>query len=133
MVTLWTQCLTLFTFANQKFVSAVLNTAILKGFYAFVNQFLPLLLSEAIFPIGPQIVQIVSDNILLCPLISSSVLMHFSFLPTFHHRIIALVDGRHPYAQCDQPIGDNFSLPSTGCLVALLSLILLYLKHGTAI
>ena len=45
------------------------------------------------------------------------------------HRIIALADGCHPYAQCDQPIGDNFSLPSTGCLVALLSLILLYLKH----
>ena len=59
--------------------------------------------------------------------------MHFSFLPTFHHRIIASADGRHPYAQCDQPIGDNFSLPSTGCLVALLSFILLYLKYGTAI
>ncbi len=59
--------------------------------------------------------------------------MHFSFLPTFHHRIIALADDRHPYAQYDQPTGDNFLLPSTGCLVALLSLILLYLKHGTAI
>ena len=59
--------------------------------------------------------------------------MHFSFLPTFQHRIIALADGCHPYTQCDQPIGDNFSLPLTGCLVALLSLILLYLKHGTAI
>ena len=55
--------------------------------------------------------------------------MHFPFLPTFHHRIIASADGRHSYAQCDQPIGDNFLLPSTGCLVALLSLILLYLKH----
>ena len=59
--------------------------------------------------------------------------MLFSFLPTFHHRIIALADSRHPYAQCDQTIGDNFSLPSTGFLVALLSLILLYLKHETAI
>ena len=59
--------------------------------------------------------------------------MHFSFLPTFHHRIIALADGRHPYAQCDQPIGDSFSLPSTGWLVTLFSLILLYLKHGTVI
>ena len=59
--------------------------------------------------------------------------MHFSFLPTFHHRIIASAGGRHPYAQCDQPIGDKFSLPSTGCLVALLSQILLYLKHVTAI
>ena len=55
---------------------------------------------------------------------SSSLLMHFSFLPTFHHRIIASAD-----AQCYQPIGDNFSLPTTGCLIALLSLILLYLKH----
>ena len=59
--------------------------------------------------------------------------MHFSFLTTFYHRIITSADGHHPYAQCEQPIGENFSLPSTGCLVALLSLILLYLKHGTAI
>ena len=59
--------------------------------------------------------------------------MHFSFLSTFYHRIIALAGGRHPYAQCDQPIGDNFSFPSTECLVVLFSLILLYHKYRTTI
>ena len=42
VVTLWTRCWPLFAFANQTFVSAVLHTAILKEFYAFVNQFPPL-------------------------------------------------------------------------------------------
>ena len=66
--TLWNRCWTLFVFANQTFVSTVLHTAIRKGFYGFLNQFPPLTsIWSHFFPIGPQVVQIVSGNILLRP------------------------------------------------------------------
>ena len=55
VVTLWTWCWTLFSFANQTFVSAVLHTAILKGFYVFVNQFTPVSsIWSHFFPVVPR-------------------------------------------------------------------------------
>ena len=86
---LWTRCWTLFAIANQTFVSAELHTSILKRFYAFVNQFPPLTSIWSHFSHWSTDCPNYSGNILLCPKISSPVLMHFSFLPTFHRRIIA--------------------------------------------
>ena len=39
VVTLWTFCWSLFALTNWSFVSDILNTAVLKGFYAHKNQF----------------------------------------------------------------------------------------------
>ena len=42
MVTLWTWCRSLFIVTNWSFLSSTLNTAVLKRFYAHINQFTPL-------------------------------------------------------------------------------------------
>ena len=60
----WTWCRTLFAFANQTFVSAVLHT---QRILCFRESFPPTYFYlKHFFPIGPQVVQIVSGNILLC-------------------------------------------------------------------
>ena len=67
VVTLWTWCWSLFALTNRSFGIGILNTAVLKGFYAHINQFVPMTSIQChFFPLVPL------------------VLMPFSSLQTFH-------------------------------------------------